>query len=177
MAGDTLTIGGREFIAPVLEGLLIDAWLARVELLVGETAAPHSEKEPKRVRISFDGVIEFRGYREPVPADRGKFWQPDEPYQLEEIEDFGEAEALSDVERVDEGTFRLVNPSFRNPVQLGFTWIAHASKPPRLVWLATWCSYLEFLYGGRVSHEELGASDALEEWRLQRVRLQRGEEL
>ena len=179
MAISTFSIGGLQFVEPVLQGIFIDPWLARIEVVVGETGQPHSRHEPKYTRIIFDGVIEFRGWNEPIPTEREQHWKTSEPYRTEEIHDAGEADTSGEIEHVDEAFCRLVTaPPFRDPAKTtaGHRWRIRTAKPPRLAWLASWGCRIEFLYVGGVSHKELTTADELEEWRLQRVRLQRGGE-
>lgn len=176
MAISTFSIGGKQFIEPILEEILIDPWLAQIGLVIGETAQPYSRHEPKRTHIAFDGVIEFRGFSEPIPADRKQHWKTGEPYRTEEIHEAGEAEASGEVERVDRAFFQLVNPPpFRDPQRatVGHKWPVRSSTAPRLVWLSSWGCRIEFLYVGRVSHKDLSDADRLEVWRLQRLRFER----
>lgn len=176
MNENTLIIDGIEFVDPVLEGLLLDLGISRVELLVAETAPPYNRHQSKRTRITFDEVIEFRAYRMPVSAEREKFWKSDEPYQAEEIHDAGEADAPGEVEHVNEAFLRLViPPPFRDPqgATVGHRWLVGGTKAPRLVWLESWGCRIEFLYVGRVRHKDLTQADELEEWRLQRLRFER----
>ncbi len=177
-------IGGIEFREAILEGLLVDPWLAHVELVAGEAAWPHSWEKPKLFRISFDEVIEFRGCRAPIAPEQEDVWKGDASYQAEGVIRAGEVDAASagEVERLDDGRFyRLKNVVFRDlwrrpPEHEKALPLIAASKPPRLVWLSTWGSYIEFLYCGQVSHEILTSSEAVKEWRLQHARFGRAAE-
>ena len=143
MNSTPLVIGGIEFIEPVLENVVIDHWNARIELVVGETEPPHSWKRPHVTRFTFTGVIEVRAHRGTPPTKR------------DEISEAGEVDAGNEVERTQAGNIRLLNTAFRNPAKVGFTWAASAPNAPRLVWVASDASYIEFVYAGEVSHEQV----------------------
>jgi hypothetical protein len=133
-------IGGIGFADPALDGVVIEAWDGRVRIRVAECAPPYGSDNPRRVEIVFDGVIEIRAFR------------ADPRFQQEEIWDAGEEEATAQVERIGTGNVRLINTAFRR--DLGFTWAATAWRMPRLVSIASDGFYIEFLYGGNVTHRE-----------------------
>ena len=135
-----IVIGGTEFVDPALEGVVIEAWEGRVRIRVAECAPPHGPDNPRRVEIVFEGVIETRTFR------------ADPQLQQEEIWDAAEEEATAEVERIETGNVRLVNTAFRT--DLGFTWAATAWRTPRLASVASDGFYMEFLYGGNVTHRE-----------------------
>ena len=135
---EEIVIGGAEFVDPALEDVVIEAWNGRVRILVAECAPPYGPDNPRRVEIVFEGVIETRAFR------------ADPQFPQEEIWGAAEEEATAEVERIDTGNVRLVNTAFRT--DLGFTWAATAWRKPRLVSIASDGFYIEFLYGGKVTH-------------------------
>jgi hypothetical protein len=138
-----LSIGGITFQEPVLEGAVFDAWDARIRLHVAECAPPYNWDNPRRVEVVFDGVIEIRAFRANPRFEREEIWEA------------GEEEATH-VQDMDNENVRLTNTAFRR--NLGFTWTATASRMPHLVSIASDGFYIEFLYGGNVTHRDLRSS-------------------
>jgi hypothetical protein len=158
MANSQIKIADMAFEEAVLEYLLIDLWLGVVELIVGDTSIWRaSGRKGRRFQFGFTGVSEVRGWREPLSEGRFDQWQPSEPFQTEEVLGAGQVEHTSDVGLDDQRYYRLLQPVVRDPdgTTEGLRWSISRDRPPKLAWIRTWQSYIEFLYSGDVTTQEL----------------------
>lgn len=155
-------IRGVEFHEPAISHLAIDMWQARIEFVVGEADVPYSTETAPMYMVIFRDVVEVRCFRDPL---QGGSWQIGRPYFTEELTDFGEREAQDQVSDPDGQGLRLRAPAFRNEAKLGYRWKIDNHGTPRLVYMGTWLSYLEFLYQGESSIRRLSSTETIEEWR------------
>ncbi|GAB4218343.1 MAG: hypothetical protein OHK0012_26860 [Synechococcales cyanobacterium] len=163
-----LSIAGIRFFEPIIVDLNFDAWLGKVEIIIGETNIPYSWEKPKYYKFTFFHVVEFRGFTDirvclEMELDRKI------PYRKDEVDILFEREA-SDLE-VDldnsKKIIKLKNISFRDPAHSGHTWLVSEAYDRIFLFCLSYTGYIEFLYSGQIITQELSEEDSLKEWGLQ----------
>jgi hypothetical protein len=142
--------------------------------MVGEAAAPHSELNPLRYKVTLQEVVEFRSYRRPIPEGLKKpsdvsNWPMSEPFQREEIQNIGHEPAPPDAIHIDpDGARSLRDFPLRKPDALLTRLLLSRTGNPQVFWMTSWTSHIEAVFFGEIHVRTMDSEEVRAELLKQR---------